>query len=69
MRQKQLAVSVTDAQADWLRRQAAREHRSLSQQIALYIDYGIHEHERLSNFVRPLDAPCEDDFDAHDYRR
>ena len=61
----QITVTISRAQAEWLRRQAAREHRSVSRQIGLYIEYGIHEHERLAHFVRPNPA----EYDPHDPRR
>lgn len=61
----QVTLTISQAQLDWLRRQAAKEHRSVSGQIGLYIDYGIHEHERLSHFVAANPA----EYDPHDPRR
>ena len=49
--QVQISVYLTRAQADWLKRQSDREHRSVSQQVGLYIEYGIHE-RRATGAVR-----------------
>lgn len=61
----QLTVGVTPAQAEWLRRKAEKDRRSVSNLLALYIEYGIHESDRLAAFTY-LDPQ---EIDVHDPRR